>query len=131
MYNVSQRGQREWKETYFFPFQPQLIYTELLLFLLCDTALTINLGPTFLSGALAAQAEIIPHTPSCPLVRGPARHSVLNALWAAVNLLCIGLAVNHLRKLKKDLGKSVNNISTIALFHYISLNPPGPGFTFY
>lgn len=70
----------------------------------CVTALTINLGPTFLSGALAAQAEVTPRTPSCPLVRGPARHAVLNALWAAVNLLCIGLAVNHLRKLKKDLG---------------------------
>jgi len=68
-------------------------------------ALTINLGPTFLSGALAAQAEIIPNVPSCPLVRGPTRHVVLNILWASVNLLCVVLATAHLRKLRKDLGK--------------------------
>ncbi|ODN03783.1 hypothetical protein Ocin01_02899 [Orchesella cincta] len=89
-------------ETTAMPDSPQCVLFAT--FMVWFAALTINLGPTFLSGALAAQAEVTPRTPSCPLVRGPARHAVLNALWAAVNLLCIGLAVNHLRKLKKDLG---------------------------
>src|SRR5687768_5349258 len=65
---------------------------------------TFSSGPTFLSGAIAAQAEIIPPVPSCPLVRGPARHLILNVLWASVNLLCVCLAASHLRKLKRDLG---------------------------
>lgn len=65
------------------------------------------MGPTFLSGALAAQAEISPRETGCPLVRGPARHVVLNALWAAVNLLCVVLAASHLRKLKKDLSNHI------------------------
>ena len=77
-------------------------------FMVWFAALTINLGPTFLSGALAAQADAPPRTTSCPLVRGPARHVILNALWAAVNLLCVGLAAAHLRKLKKDLSKALS-----------------------
>jgi hypothetical protein len=75
------------------------------IFFMISLPLSIIIGPTFLSGALAAQAEITPTAPSCPLVRGPARHAVLNVLWAAVNLLCVALAGAHLRKLKKDLGK--------------------------
>ncbi|XP_035710996.1 uncharacterized protein LOC110854398 [Folsomia candida] len=91
-------------ETTAMPDSPQCLVFGV--FITWFAALTINLGPTFLSGALAAQADTTPTAPSCPLVRGPARHAVLNALWAAVNLLAVFLASAHLRKLKKDLARA-------------------------
>lgn len=77
-------------------------------------SITINLGPTFLSGALAASAGSYSSygpSPSCPLVRGPFRHYVLNALWIGVNAVCVGLTLFHLRKLHRDLTKVCNIIS--------------------
>lgn len=71
-------------------------------------SITINLGPTFLSGALAASAGSYGSygpAPSCPLVRGPYRHYVLNALWIGVNTVCVGLTLFHLKKLHRDLTK--------------------------
>ncbi|XP_013177792.1 PREDICTED: uncharacterized protein LOC106125229 [Papilio xuthus] len=78
-------------------------------FMIWFASITINLGPTFLSGALAASAGSYGSygpSPSCPLVRGPFRHYVLNALWIGVNAVCIGLTLFHLRKLHRDLTKA-------------------------
>ena len=61
----------------------------------------MNLGPTFLSGALAANTDSRPLEPSCPLVQGPYRHYVLNMLWITINLLCLTLTIYHLRKLHR------------------------------
>lgn len=77
-------------------------------FMIWFASITINLGPTFLSGALAASAGSYGSygpAPSCPLVRGPFRHYVLNALWIGVNAVCVGLTLFHLRKLHRDLTK--------------------------
>lgn len=57
-------------------------------------------------GALAAQGEAGHKHPSCPLIYGPLRHYILNALWIAVNLVCVTLTLFHLRKLHKDLTKA-------------------------
>ncbi|CAH2075089.1 unnamed protein product, partial [Iphiclides podalirius] len=78
-------------------------------FMIWFASITINLGPTFLSGALAASAGSYGSygpSPSCPLVRGPFRHYVLNALWIGVNAVCVGLTLFHLRKLHRDLTKA-------------------------
>ncbi|XP_025832482.1 uncharacterized protein LOC108743025 [Agrilus planipennis] len=75
-------------------------------FMIWFASITINLGPTFLSGALAAQAELGHNAPSCPLIHGPLRHYVLNVLWIAVNLICVLLTLFHLRKLHRDLTKA-------------------------
>jgi len=69
------------------------------------------LGPTFLSGALAANSESNLNKPSCPLIQGPFRHYVLNVLWIFINLLCVLLTMYHLYKLHKDLSRS--NLETI------------------
>ncbi|XP_050541870.1 uncharacterized protein LOC126905828 isoform X1 [Daktulosphaira vitifoliae] len=69
-------------------------------------AITINLGPTFMSGALSAGAEVARDRPGCPLVHGPFRHYILNALWIIINLLCVLLTLFHLRKLHRDLTKA-------------------------
>lgn len=77
-------------------------------FMIWFASITINLGPTFLSGALAASAGSYGSygpAPSCPLVRGPYRHYVLNALWIGVNAVCVGLTLFHLKKLHRDLTK--------------------------
>ncbi|KAJ0180059.1 hypothetical protein K1T71_004650 [Dendrolimus kikuchii] len=77
-------------------------------FMIWFASITINLGPTFLSGALAASAGSYGSygpAPSCPLVRGPFRHYVLNALWIGVNAVCVGLTLFHLKKLHRDLTK--------------------------
>ena len=68
-------------------------------------SITINLGPTFLSGALAANSESHLNKPSCPLIQGPFRHYVLNVLWIFINLLCVLLTMYHLYKLYKDLSR--------------------------
>lgn len=57
-------------------------------------------------GALAAQGEAGHKAPSCPLIHGPLRHYILNALWIAVNLVCVFLTLFHLRKLHRDLTKA-------------------------
>ncbi|CAG9115636.1 unnamed protein product [Plutella xylostella] len=78
-------------------------------FMIWFASITINLGPTFLSGALAASAGSYGSygpAPSCPLVRGPYRHYVLNALWIGVNAVCVGLTLFHLKKLHRDLTKA-------------------------
>lgn len=69
-------------------------------------SITINLGPTFLSGALAANSETGHNAPSCPLVHGPFRHYVLNVLWIIINVICVVLTLFHLRKLHRDLTKA-------------------------
>ena len=69
-------------------------------------SITINLGPTFLSGALAANSESYLNKPSCPLIQGPFRHYVLNVLWIFINVLCVLLTMYHLYKLYKDLSRS-------------------------
>ncbi|XP_057664408.1 uncharacterized protein LOC130898862 isoform X1 [Diorhabda carinulata] len=75
-------------------------------FMIWFASITINLGPTFLSGALAAQGESGHKAPSCPLIHGPLRHYILNALWIAVNLVCVFLTLFHLKKLHRDLTKA-------------------------
>ncbi|XP_018407348.1 PREDICTED: uncharacterized protein LOC108783304 [Cyphomyrmex costatus] len=65
-------------------------------------SVTINLGPMFISGSLAANTEHSHNAPSCPLIHGPFRHYVLNALWISINIICLGLTFFHLRKLYKD-----------------------------
>jgi len=72
------------------------------LFMIWFSSITINLGPTFLSGALAANADAHIHEPSCPLVQGPYRHYILNALWILINLLCVMLTLYQLRRLYND-----------------------------
>ena len=75
-------------------------------FMIWFASITINLGPTFLSGGLAARSEIIRHAPSCPLMHGPFRHYILNALWIVINVICVGLTLFHLHKLHRDLTKA-------------------------
>ncbi|KAJ8936236.1 hypothetical protein NQ318_010652 [Aromia moschata] len=62
--------------------------------------------PDVPKGALAAQGEAGHKAPSCPLIHGPLRHYILNALWIAVNLVCVFLTLFHLRKLHRDLTKA-------------------------
>ncbi|KAL0267008.1 UNVERIFIED_CONTAM: hypothetical protein PYX00_009397 [Menopon gallinae] len=75
-------------------------------FMIWFASITINLGPTFLSGALAANSESRHNAPSCPLVHGPFRHYVLNFLWIFVNVVCVVLTFFHLYKLYRDLTKA-------------------------
>ncbi|KAK2715539.1 uncharacterized protein LOC136039846 isoform X2 [Artemia franciscana] len=85
-------------------------------FMIWFSAITINLGPTFISGALAASAETIQMAPSCPLVQGPFRHYIVNLLWVLVNMLCISMAAFHLYKLHRDLTKPQVQAVRIASF---------------
>ncbi|XP_024945411.1 uncharacterized protein LOC107272369 isoform X2 [Cephus cinctus] len=75
-------------------------------FMIWFASITINLGPTFLSGALAANTETGHNAPSCPLVHGPFRHYILNVLWIVINVICVALTLFHLRKLHRDLTKA-------------------------
>ncbi|XP_021923012.1 uncharacterized protein LOC110831392 isoform X2 [Zootermopsis nevadensis] len=75
-------------------------------FMIWFASITINLGPTFLSGALAANSETGHNAPSCPLVHGPFRHYVLNVLWIVINAICVVLTLFHLHKLHRDLTKA-------------------------
>ncbi|XP_054262056.1 uncharacterized protein LOC128986011 isoform X2 [Macrosteles quadrilineatus] len=75
-------------------------------FMIWFASITINLGPTFLSGALAANSEGMHNLPSCPLVHGPFRHYVLNVLWIFINVICVLLTLFHLHKLHRDLTKA-------------------------
>ncbi|GIZ01996.1 g_PROTEIN_RECEP_F1_2 domain-containing protein [Caerostris extrusa] len=76
------------------------------LFIIWFASFTINLGPTFLSGALSSAREGVALIDACPMVYAPVRHYVLNVLWVTVNLMCIILTGIHLRKLYRDLTKS-------------------------
>ena len=69
------------------------------LFMIWFSSITVNLGPTFLSGGLAANSDDIMAAPSCPIIQGPYRHYVLNFLWIMTILFCLFLAIYHLRKL--------------------------------
>jgi len=89
------------------------------LFMIWFASVTVNLGPTFLSGALAANAGAVMDEPSCPLVQGPYRHYVLNAIWILINLLAIMLTIFHLRKLYKDFTKT--NIEALRVHRLFSL----------
>ncbi|XP_047493574.1 uncharacterized protein LOC125042152 [Penaeus chinensis] len=75
-------------------------------FMIWFASITINLGPTFLSGALAANIDEVHNAPSCPLITGPLRHYVLNVLWIVINVLVVLLTVFHLYKLYRDLSNS-------------------------
>ncbi|XP_050687774.1 uncharacterized protein LOC126981110 isoform X3 [Eriocheir sinensis] len=75
-------------------------------FMIWFASITINLGPTFLSGALAANIDEEHNAPSCPLITGPLRHYVLNVLWIVTNVLVLLLTVYHLYKLYRDLSTS-------------------------
>ncbi|XP_066586083.1 uncharacterized protein [Prorops nasuta] len=75
-------------------------------FMIWFASITINLGPTFLSGALAANTESGHNAPSCPLIHGPFRHYILNVLWIVINIICVALTLFHLRKLHRDLTKA-------------------------
>ena len=50
------------------------------LFMIWFASITVNLGTTFLSGGLAANADDILLEPSCPIILGPYRHYALNFL---------------------------------------------------
>merc|ERR1719189_3489873 len=89
------------------------------LFMIWFASVTVNLGPTFLSGALAANAGTVMDEPSCPLVQGPYRHYVLNAIWILINLLAIMLTIFHLRKLYKDFTKT--NIEALRVHRLFSI----------
>jgi len=89
------------------------------LFMIWFASVTVNLGPTFLSGALAANAGAVMDEPSCPLVQGPYRHYVLNAIWILINLLCIMLTIFHLRKLYIDYTKT--NIEALRVHRLFSV----------
>ena len=104
------------------------------LFMIWFSSITINLGPTFLSGALAANADAHMLQPSCPLVQvrpvlsrlqtcdhyhyqGPYRHYILNALWILINLLCIFLTLYQLKRLYRDFTtKSLAAVRIAGLF---------------
>ncbi|XP_014277065.1 uncharacterized protein [Halyomorpha halys] len=75
-------------------------------FMIWFASITINLGPTFLSGALAANSDGVHNAPSCPLIHGPFRHYVLNVLWIFINVICVLLTLFHLHKLHRDLTKA-------------------------
>ncbi|XP_023338969.1 uncharacterized protein LOC111709516 [Eurytemora carolleeae] len=84
------------------------------LFMIWFASVTVNLGPTFLSGALAANNEALVDGPSCPLVQGPYRHYVLNAIWILINVLCVMLTIFHLHKLYQDLNHTSSEAQRVA-----------------
>ena len=71
-------------------------------------AITVNLGPTFITGALANNVESEPTNPSCPLIMTPYRHYIVNLLWVIVNSLCLVLTAAHLIRLHRDLMRPRN-----------------------
>ena len=71
------------------------------LFMIWFASITVNLGTTFLSGGLAANADDILLEPSCPIILGPYRHYALNFLWILTIVFCLTLTLYHLRKLRR------------------------------
>ncbi|XP_058794536.1 uncharacterized protein LOC131666143 [Phymastichus coffea] len=97
-------------------------------FMIWFASITINLGPTFLSGALAANTEAGQNEPSCPLVHGPFRHYILNLLWIFINIICVMLTLFHLRKLHRDLTKpNVEAVRVTGLVTTLVNVTGGPG----
>ncbi|XP_023322544.1 uncharacterized protein LOC111696958 [Eurytemora carolleeae] len=97
-------------------------------FMIWFSSITINLGPTFLSGALAAHADDQIREPSCPIIQGPFRHYILNLLWILINLLCIFLTIYHLRKLYRDFtGCSAETAKLVNFFTPILNHNQGEG----
>ena len=72
-------------------------------------AITVNLGPTFITGALANHNDATPKQPACPLIQTPYRHYIVNLLWVVVNSLCLVLTATHLYRLRRDLIRSKRN----------------------
>ena len=62
------------------------------LFMIWFASVTVNLGPTFLSGALAANAGAVMDEPSCPLVQVVTSHNdilmIIMSLSGAIQALC-------------------------------------------
>jgi len=83
------------------------------LFMIWFSSITINLGPTFLSGALAANADDHINEPSCPLVQGPYRHYILNVLWIMINMLCMLLIIKQLHRLHKEFSHKNVKVSSV------------------
>lgn len=91
------------------------------IFIIWFASLTINLGPTFISGGLTSSAEG-GHIDVCPMVYRPVRHYVLNVLWVSVNIMCVGLMAIHLRKLYRDIVKS--NLEAVRLASLVTTMIP-------
>jgi len=70
------------------------------IFIIWFSSITLNLGPTFLSGAIASGYSKV--QPSCPLVQGPGRHYVSNALWIIINIFCLIVTFYQLRRLDRE-----------------------------
>lgn len=62
------------------------------------------------------------HIDVCPMIYRPARHYVLNVLWIAVNVMCVGLMAIHLKKLYKDIVKS--NLEAVRLASLVTTMIP-------
>ena len=69
------------------------------------SSITINLGPTFLSGALVSTNSNSRRATSCSLIYAPYRHYILNVLWTFYNAVCIIIVLLYLRRLYNDLTK--------------------------
>lgn len=87
------------------------------MFMIWFASFTINLGPTFLSGALSTWTEPMA-ADSCPLITESLQHYVLSVLWIVINGLCVMLTAYHLRKLHRDLTKS--NLATLRIASLVS-----------
>ena len=77
-------------------------------------AITVNLGPTFITGALANHVESTPSAPSCTLIQTPYRHYIVNLLWVLVNSLCLALTAAHLYRLHRDLVRPKSHAVRVA-----------------
>jgi len=91
---------------------PQCVFFGI--FIIWFASITINLGPTFLSGTMAANSNFRQREPSCPLVQGPYRHYILNFLWISINLICILLTMYHLVKLYRDFSRTSEDAVRVA-----------------
>ncbi|XP_023330423.1 uncharacterized protein LOC111702868 isoform X2 [Eurytemora carolleeae] len=100
---------------------PQCVFFGI--FIIWFASITINLGPTFLSGTMAANSNFRPREPSCPLVQGPYRHYILNLLWISINLICILLTIYHLLKLYRYFSQTSEDALRVATLVTSILNP--------
>jgi len=100
---------------------PQCVFFGI--FIIWFASITINLGPTFLSGTMAANSNFRPREPSCPLVQGPHRHYILNFLWISINLTCIILIIYHLLKLYRDFSETSEDDIRVATLVTSVLKP--------
>ena len=67
--------------------------TQLTLCMCRFASVTVNLGPTFLSGALAANAGAVMDEPSCPLVQVTGHqqgaNTVIVHIWSSRHVSCV------------------------------------------